>query len=116
MPAPRELQETLVLSLGREGPLEEEMAAQSSTVAWEIPWTEEPDGYSPWSWTESDTTERLSMHTHIDTSVCIYLHTVYIPIYHITKVAVTFFPHCFPVKSESFSCSVMADSLGPHGL
>ena len=31
-------------SLGREDPLEEEMATHSSFLAWEIPWTEEPDG------------------------------------------------------------------------
>ena len=31
-------------SLGWEDPLEEEMATHSSTLAWEIPWTEEPDG------------------------------------------------------------------------
>ena len=30
--------------LGREDPLEEEIATQSSILAWEIPWTEEPDG------------------------------------------------------------------------
>ena len=34
--------ETGVRSLGREDPLEEEMAIHSSTVAWKIPWTEEP--------------------------------------------------------------------------
>ena len=33
-----------VLSLGWEDPLEEEMATHSSTLAWRIPWTEEPDG------------------------------------------------------------------------
>ena len=33
-----------VQSLGREGPLEKEMATHSSILAWEIPWTEEPDG------------------------------------------------------------------------
>ena len=32
------------LSLGWEDPLEEEMAAHSSILAWEIPWTEEPGG------------------------------------------------------------------------
>ena len=31
-------------SLGRENPLEEEMAAHSSIPAWRIPWTEEPAG------------------------------------------------------------------------
>ena len=33
--------QTLVRSLGREDPLEKEMATHSSTLAWEIPWTEE---------------------------------------------------------------------------
>ena len=35
-------QETQVRSLGREDPLEKEMAAHSSTLAWKIPWMEEP--------------------------------------------------------------------------
>ena len=34
--------ETQVQSLGREDPLEKEMAIHSSTIAWKIPWTEEP--------------------------------------------------------------------------
>ena len=34
--------ETQVRSLGREGPLEKEMAIHSSTIAWKTPWTEEP--------------------------------------------------------------------------
>ena len=37
-----EMQETWVQSLGQEGPLEKGMAAHSSTLAWRIPWTEEP--------------------------------------------------------------------------
>ena len=36
------MQETWVRSLGREDPLEKEMATHSSTLAWKIPWTEEP--------------------------------------------------------------------------
>ena len=32
---------------GQEGPLEEEMATDSSTLAWRIPWTEEPGGLQP---------------------------------------------------------------------
>ena len=36
--------ETRVQSLGRENPLEKEMATHSSILAWEIPWTEEPGG------------------------------------------------------------------------
>ena len=31
-----------VQSLGQEDPLEKEMATNSSTLTWEIPWTEEP--------------------------------------------------------------------------
>ena len=36
------MQETWVPSLGREDPLEKEMVIHSSTIAWKIPWTEEP--------------------------------------------------------------------------
>ena len=35
------VQETRVQSLGREDPLEKEMATHSSTLAWKIPWMEE---------------------------------------------------------------------------
>ena len=38
------------------------MATHSGILAWEIPWTEEPGGYSPWGHKESDTTERLHFH------------------------------------------------------
>ena len=34
--------ETWVQSVGREDPLEKEMATHSGTLAWKIPWTEEP--------------------------------------------------------------------------
>ena len=34
----------LVQFLGWEDPLEKDMALHSSTFAWKIPWTEEPDG------------------------------------------------------------------------
>ena len=37
------MRETRVLFLGREDPLEKEMAIHSSTLAWKMPWTEEPD-------------------------------------------------------------------------
>ena len=36
------MRKTRVRSLGREDPLEKEMAIHSSTIAWKIPWTEEP--------------------------------------------------------------------------
>ena len=38
------MRETWVLSLGWEDPLEKGMATHSSTLAWKIPWTEEPGG------------------------------------------------------------------------
>ena len=49
------VQETLAQSLGWEDPLEKEMAAHSSILAWEIPRAEEP-GYSPWGHKKSDRT------------------------------------------------------------
>ena len=36
------LRETQVRSLGGENPLEKEMAVHPSTIAWKIPWIEEP--------------------------------------------------------------------------
>ena len=42
------MQETRVRSLGREDPLEKEMATHSSTLAWRIPWREEP-GWLQWT-------------------------------------------------------------------
>ena len=39
-----EMRETWVRSLGREDPLKKEMAIHSSTLAWRIPWREEPGG------------------------------------------------------------------------
>ena len=41
---PPAMQETQVQSLGGEDPLEKEMAAHSSILAWKIQWTEEPSG------------------------------------------------------------------------
>ena len=38
------MRKTWVRSLGREDPLEKEMATHSSILAWRIPWTEEPGG------------------------------------------------------------------------
>ena len=65
------MQETQFWSLGREDPLEKDMATHSSILAWRIPQTEDPGGlqsmglqrvgYSdPRSHKESDTTERLN--------------------------------------------------------
>ena len=51
------MEETWVPSLGGEDPLEEEMTAHSSILAWKTPWTEEPGGCSPCGH-KSDMTER----------------------------------------------------------
>ena len=37
------MQKMQVQSLSQEDPLEKEMATHSSSIAWEIPWTKEPD-------------------------------------------------------------------------
>ena len=55
-----------VRSLGGEDPLEKEITTHSSTLAWRIPWTEEPGRlHSPWGCKESDMTEWLSMRSHV---------------------------------------------------
>ena len=41
------VQEKRVQSLGQEDLLEKRMATHSKTLAWRIPWTEEPDGLQP---------------------------------------------------------------------
>ena len=55
------MRETWVQCLGWEDLLEEDVATHSSTLAWRIPWTEEPWGCNPWDHRESDTTERLTL-------------------------------------------------------
>ena len=54
-------QETGVQSLGREDPLEKEIATHSSILAWRIPW-KSLVGYSSRGCKESDTTEQLHYH------------------------------------------------------
>ena len=53
----QETQETQVQTLGQEDPLEKEMAPHSSILVREIPWTEEPGGFSSWGCKELDMTE-----------------------------------------------------------
>ena len=54
--------ETRVLSLGWEDLLEKEMATHSSTLAWKIPWMEEPGRLQSMGFQESDMTVRLHFH------------------------------------------------------
>ena len=51
-----------VPSLGREDTLEEGMATHSSSLAWGIPWTEEPGRLQSMGSQESDMNERLNIH------------------------------------------------------
>ena len=44
------MRDTWVWSLGQEDPLEKEMATHSSTLAWKIPWTEEPGRLHRHNW------------------------------------------------------------------
>ena len=68
-----------VRSLSQEEPLEEGMPTHSSIPAWGIPWIEKPGG-RPWGRKESDTTERLSIHTRkifgIDLK-CVYISLIW---------------------------------------
>ena len=50
------MKEKPVRSLGREDPLEKEMATHYSILAWRIPWTEEPGGLQSMG-SQSDRTE-----------------------------------------------------------
>ena len=61
---PPAMQEMWVRSLGKEDPLEKEMATPS-ILAWRIPWTEEPHRLQSRFHKESDMTERLSTHTYM---------------------------------------------------
>ena len=54
------MQEIWTPSLDWTDPLEKEMATHSSILAWEIPWTEEPGGHSPWGHKELDMTYQLN--------------------------------------------------------
>ena len=53
------MRETWVPSLGWEDPLEKEMAIHFSTIAWKIPWTEEPGRLQSMGLQRVDMTERL---------------------------------------------------------
>ena len=61
------IQETQVQSLGWGDTLEKGMATHSSTLAWKIPWTEEPGRLqSMGSQKESNTTEQLHFVDRLD--------------------------------------------------
>ena len=49
------------------------MATRSNILAWKIPWTEDPGGYSPWGSKESDETEHASMRGWLKTTGIYFL-------------------------------------------
>ena len=63
------MQETWVQSLGWEDPLEEGMATHSSILAWEIPWTEEPNGLQSTGSQRVEHNWSDSMHTNTQTII-----------------------------------------------
>ena len=79
----KEIQETQVQSLDQEDLLEEEIATHSSTLAWKIPWTEEPGRQTTvHGIAESDMTKHTPMCTHSGYSPVLgtsYLHTLHSP-------------------------------------
>ena len=66
----QETQETRVQSLGQKDHLEEGMATHSSTLAWRIPWTEEPGGLQSIGLKESDTPEVTAHAQEMQTQDC----------------------------------------------
>ena len=113
--------ETWVQSLGQEGPLEKGMATHSSILAWRIPWTEEPNIVQSMG-SQRGTAEQLtlSLFTGMVNSVCqLDWATRYPDIQDnsLTPDLLTSSLKPFPLESEeSVSCSVLSDSLQPHGL
>ena len=67
------MQEAQVRSQGPEDPPKKEMATHSSILAWRIPWTEEPGGYSPRGHKKKNTTERL----HIKYSSVVHFCSIF---------------------------------------
>ena len=114
-----DLQETHVQSLGHEDPLKKEMATHSSTLAWRIPWTEEPGGLlsmgsqrvSP---SESSSPRRMSLLlTSSHSELCSVLQTDHM----ITHIH--FFPSLpFPCVSPSptYSAVSIETSLFPRAF
>ena len=100
--------ETWVQSLGREDPLEEEMATHSSILAWEIPWTKDPGGL------QSMGSQRVGHVWATNTKmlksyrICNYTRNQYQKIFennpHIFESNVTFIKRLWYLKQSAQSC------------
>ena len=95
------MQEMRVRSLGREDPLEKEMATGPSILAWRIPWTEEPGGLQ-------STGSQSRTHTHTHT------HTLFESINKTGPLALTNHGGRVPACCRQSSQIVKCASLSPH--
>ena len=100
------MQETWVWSLGREDPLEKEMATHSSILAWRIPWMEEPGGL------QSMGSQRVghdwATSLHFSTSLQIFMCCIFITIqFLIIKFIFYFCPWLILFRSLFFFISLI---------
>ena len=116
----QETQETRVQSLGREDPLEKEMATHSSVLAWGIPWTEEPVvPRSPRGREESEMTAHVCTHSSFKSQTLFLLGGLPTPPPPPTsgKAQFMFFPFQYVLHTGSvflIECSVRAGALLCH--
>ena len=100
------MRETWVQSLGRKDPLEKEMAPHSSTLAWRIPWTEEPGRLQSMGWQRVGHDWATSLHfTEIWTQINWLLKLVGWP--WVVLFLVYLVPHPFPAMGFP-SCILVA--------
>ena len=135
-----EMRETWVQSLGREDPPEKEMATHSSTLAWRIPWTEQPGRLQSMgslrvghNWATSLSLSYTYYDTLQSTGPCSLVGKIWRNKEYITRAScrklqskgdhlTQLGPHVWTrlpaeVKvSETDSLSVTSNSLWPHGL
>ena len=103
------MQETWLWSLGREDPMEKEMATHSSILAWEIPWTEEPGGLqfmgsqSVWhNWATNTFHFHLTILLNNSTPWYTWMKSSWMKTYH-TEICTQMFREHYPWKPESGS-------------
>ena len=112
---PPAMWETWVWSSGQEVPLEKEMATHSSTLAWKIPWTEEPGRlYSPWGCKESHMTEQLHFRWFYPQ---IKPHMAILPQHRLSRVSARKLEQAWIKKKKNhIMCVSMTASNACHGI
>ena len=100
-------QETWVWSPGWEDPLEKEIATHSGTLAWKIPWTEEPDGLQLMGSQKSQTQVSVWLTATANSNEQVYISILW------------YLKHCIKAfLAKSFqSCPTLCDLMdyGPPG-